>query len=216
MQPRRIARELALLSIGQLSASAELTGIQEIQAAMNAAVRTLSEEIREVLEAASADLKQSSDRLLASKLQTADLEGARAMVQDAISQTEVVINRLGAAVDLPLFIQVAQNPEVQDFALSLIRTCRQHRPDIDQILSKALVDWQLSRLAQIDRNILRLAVAEMCFLEIPQRVAINEAVELAKRYSSEDGHRFINGVLRRVTQSRAGDSPPPTETPTAR
>jgi N utilization substance protein B len=62
------------------------------------------------------------------------------------------------------------------------------------------VDWQLHRIAQIDRNILKIAVAEVQFLNLPQRVGINEAVELAKRYSTEDGHRFVNGVLRRVSQ----------------
>jgi N utilization substance protein B len=66
-------------------------------------------------------------------------------------------------------------------------------------LTQALQDWQLNRLAHIDRDILRISVAEMTFLGIPDRVAINEAVELAKRYSDDEGHRFINGVLRRVT-----------------
>ncbi|NEO00992.1 MAG: transcription antitermination factor NusB, partial [Moorea sp. SIO3I7] len=60
--------------------------------------------------------------------------------------------------------------------------------------------WQLKRLPRIDRDILRMAVAEISFLGIPDRVAINEAVELAKRYSDEEGHRFINGVLRRANE----------------
>ncbi|MBD0302173.1 MAG: transcription antitermination factor NusB, partial [Tolypothrix sp. T3-bin4] len=68
--------------------------------------------------------------------------------------------------------------------------------------SDALVDWQVTRLAQIDLDILRIAVAEMEFLEVPDKVTIDEAVELAKRYSGEDGHRFINGVLRRVTEQK--------------
>ncbi len=74
-----------------------------------------------------------------------------------------------------------------------------NRTQIDQLLQESLVDWQLTRLARIDRDILRIAVTEILFLEVPDRVAINEAVELAKRYSSDEGHRFINGVLRRVT-----------------
>jgi N utilization substance protein B len=61
-----------------------------------------------------------------------------------------------------------------------------------------MVAWQLKRLARIDRDILRLAVVEMDYLGTPDKVAINEAVELAKRYSDEDSYRFINGVLRRV------------------
>lgn len=202
MQPRRIARELALLSIGQLSKSTEFTDSQEISAAMTAAIRTLSDEIRDALESASADLNRSSDRILESEIQATDVASARSMLEDAIEMTQTAINRLGTTLELPEFIQIAQGPDVKEFAYSLIKTCRTRRPELDEILTQALVDWQLSRIAKIDRNILRLAVAEICILDTPDRVAINEAVELAKRYSTEDGHRFINGVLRRVTQKR--------------
>lgn len=201
MQPRRIARELALLSIGQLSSNAQQTEVQEIEAAMTAAIRTLSGEIRDTIEMASADLNRSSDRLLESDIKAADIASARAMLKDAIATTQTAINRLGATLELPEFIQLAQTPDVREFAYQLVKTCRQRRPELDQILTEALVDWQLSRLAKIDRNILRLAVAELHVLNTPKQVAINEAIELAKRYSTEDGHRFINGVLRRVTQT---------------
>ena len=202
MQPRRIARELALLSIGQLSTSTQFSESQEIESAMTAAIRALSEEVRETLESASADLNRSSDRMLASEIKATDISAARAMLNDAIEMTQSAINRLGTTLELPEFIHIAQSPEVREFAFSLIRTCRTRRAELDDILTKALVDWQLSRLATIDRNILRLAVAEICILGIPDRVAINEAVELGKRYSTDEGHRFINGVLRRVTQNQ--------------
>ncbi len=200
MQPRRIARELALLSIGQLSINAQNTETQEIELAVTAAIRTLSGEIRDAIEVASADLNRSSDRLLESELWAANVDSARDMVKDAIAITQKAINRLGATLELPEFIQLAQTPEVREFAYQLLRTCRQRRQELDQILIDVLVDWQLSRLAKIDRNILRLAVAEIHVLKTPKQVAINEAIELAKRYSTEDGHRFINGVLRRVTK----------------
>ena len=102
-------------------------------------------------------------------------------------------------MEVPEFIQLANQKEVRSYTLEIIRTLKDNREKLDQLLSKALVDWQLSRLAWIDRDILRIAVTEMLFLGIPDRIAINEAVELAKRYSGDDGHRFINGVLRRVT-----------------
>jgi N utilization substance protein B len=88
---------------------------------------------------------------------------------------------------------------VRTYALEIIKTINRRRVEIDEILTNALQDWQLNRLARIDRDILRIAVAEISFLGLPERVAINEAVELAKRYSDDEGHRFINGVLRRVT-----------------
>jgi transcription antitermination protein NusB len=202
MQPRRIARELALLSIGQLSTSTQLTESQEIESAMIAAIRALSEEVRETLERASADLNRSSDRILESEIKATDINSSRVMLNDAIEMTQSAINLLGTSLELPEFIYISQSPEVREFTYSLLRACRTRRAELDEILSQALVDWQLSRLAKIDRNILRLAVAEICFLGIPDRIAINEAVELGKRYSTEEGHRFINGVLRRVTQNQ--------------
>jgi N utilization substance protein B len=79
-----------------------------------------------------------------------------------------------------------------------------NRVEIDDILSKSLVDWQLNRLARVDRDILRIAVCEIQFMELAHQMAINQAVELAKRYSGEEGHRFINGVLRRTLEQING------------
>ncbi len=62
------------------------------------------------------------------------------------------------------------------------------------------MDWQVQRLVRIDRDLLRIAITEICYLGTPERIAINEAVELAKTYGDEEGHRFINGVLRRVVE----------------
>lgn len=100
-------------------------------------------------------------------------------------------------------IQLAnQDKEVGRYAIQLVKLVNEHKTIIDEQISSALVDWQVTRLAQIDRDILRIAVGEMRFLNLPDRVAINEAVELAKRYSGDEGHRFINGVLRRVTEQK--------------
>ncbi|MBC7971072.1 MAG: transcription antitermination protein NusB [Verrucomicrobia bacterium] len=198
MQARRIARELALLSISQLPAKQERLEVQELQNVVVAAVRTLTSEAQDALETASAELQQSSARLLTSETRAADVESARAMVQESIELTKTAINRLGVAIEVPEFIQLANQQDVRHYTLEIIGKLKANRDEIDQLLSKALVDWQLSRLAWIDRDILRIAVTEILFLGLPDRVAVNEAVELAKRYSGEDGHRFINGVLRRV------------------
>ena len=200
MQARRIARELALLSVSQLPSNPERLEMQQLQNVLVAAVRTLTSEAQDALETASAELQQGSARLLTSETRAADVESARAMVNEAIALTQTAINRLGVAMDVPEFIQLANQQDVRHYTLEIIGKLKANREQIDQILSTALVDWQLSRLAWIDRDILRIAVTEIVFLGIPDRVAANEAVELAKRYSGEDGHRFINGVLRRVVE----------------
>lgn len=204
MQPRRIARELALLSASQMPNNPEKLSQQELQSFIFAAVRTLVGEVRDTLETASLELKRSSERLLDSKVRSVDTQSTQAMLSEAIDLAQVAINRLGTAVDLPELAQVASQTDVRDYALRIIQTLNDRRSEIDEVLEASLVEWQLHRVAQIDRNILKIAVAEIHYLEVPERVAINEAVELAKRYSTEDGHRFVNGVLRRVSRQLAG------------
>jgi transcription antitermination protein NusB len=204
MQPRRIARELALLSASQMPSTAEKLSQQELQSFILAAVRTLVGEVKDALEAASLELRRSSDRLDKSRVFAADIQSAQAMLTDSLELAQTAINRLGTAVDLPELIQIANQHVVQDYALSMVQTLNERAKEIDEILEVSLVDWQLTRVAQVDRTILKIAVAEIHFLDVPERVAINEAVELAKRYSTEDGHKFVNGVLRRVSRQLAG------------
>lgn len=170
------------------------------------AVRTLTAEAHSALEQAGKELARSQEHLPDGE-SPAELQAAKASIEDAIAAIEGAINHLGAAVDLPEFIQLANQEEVQSYALSIVQTFNAHRDEVDELLVQSLVDWQLERLARIDRDILRIAVTEIRFLAVPDRIAINEAVELAKRYSSDEGHRFINGVLRRVTNQMESSSP---------
>lgn len=204
MQARRIARELALLSQSQLSANQEKLAAQQLQDVVLAAVRTLTTEVHDVLETAAAELKRSSDRLLSSEIRTTEVESARVMVKEAIELSQTAINRLGTALELPEFIQLANQKEVRAYALEILSVLSDRRQQVDDTISQALVDWQLNRLPRIDQDILRIAVVEMQFLGTPDKVAINEAVEMAKRYSGDEGHRFINGVLRRVSDTLKG------------
>jgi transcription antitermination protein NusB len=207
MQARRISRELALLSLSQLSTKPEKLQAQQLQDILVAAVRTLTTELQETLETASAEVSRSNERLLSSETRTTDLQSARAMVKEALELTQIAINRLGAAVEMPEFIQLANQKEVRAYVMELLTNVQANRAEIDQLLGDSMVEWQMHRLARIDRDILRIAVTEFWLLGVPDRVAINEAVELAKRYSGEEGHRFINGVLRRVSDRLSGKTP---------
>jgi transcription antitermination protein NusB len=203
MQPRKpqqIARELALLSLSQLPVNPKKLTPDQLPKLVLAAVRTLRAEVQDSLDNAAGELQRSNDRLLTSQTRAADLNTARTMLQEAIGYTQTAINQLGAAVEFPELIQLAsQDKEVGKYAIEIVKTVNEERNTIDEEISAALVDWQVTRLAQIDRDVLRIAVAEMKFLGVPDSIAINEAVELAKRYSGDEGHRFINGVLRRFT-----------------
>ncbi|NEP16771.1 MAG: transcription antitermination protein NusB [Leptolyngbya sp. SIO4C1] len=206
MQARRIARELALLGMSQLSdtpekARANQAGAlsKDLDTLLSGAVRTLSVEIKETLENASLELERGNRHLLNSETRSTELRSARAMVKDAIEQTQLAINRLGAAVELPEFVQIANRPEVQSYAKDILTHLTSHLSELDTLLDEAMVGWNLKRLARIDRDILRIALTEILYLGVPKRIAIDESIEVAKRYSDEDGYRFINGVMRRVT-----------------
>jgi N utilization substance protein B len=203
-QPRRLARELALLSLSQLKGLSDSPEAIDLNALLLASVRTLTAEAHEALETASAELTRSSDRLLQSETRAPNLAGSKAMIKEAMELTQTAINRVGTAIELPEMVQLANQQEVREYALELIGTVHRRRAEIERVLEAGLVDWQLSRIPRIDRDILQMAVAEILFLEIPAKVAINEAVELGKQYSDDAGFRFINGVLRRVTDSLKG------------
>jgi N utilization substance protein B len=89
--------------------------------------------------------------------------------------------------------------EGEDFANMLVRGYEQAKPDIDELIRRVSHHWRLERMTVVDRNILRLACFELLRLpEVPRRVTLNEAVELAKRFGSEGSPGFVNGVLDRI------------------
>ena len=95
--------------------------------------------------------------------------------------------------------------EVREMAEALVRGVAEHRRGIDAAIEGSSTNWRLDRMARVDRNILRLAVYELQRRpEVPLKVAINEAIELGKKYGSESSGAFINGVLDRI----AGELPP--------
>ncbi len=195
---RETARELALLGISQLPANPELLEAKKLQDVILAAIRTLTAEVQEALETAASEVQRGSDKLLSSEIRAPDIQSARAMLLEAVELTQTAINRLGSAMEFPELIQLANQQDVRAYALQILTKVSANRPQIDELLSESLIDWQIERLPRIDRDIMRIAIAEILYLGLAEQVSVSEAVQLAKRYSGDEGHRFINGVLRRV------------------
>jgi transcription antitermination protein NusB len=134
----------------------------------------------------------------------------------------------GREVALQVLYQVEQNPGVPpdeirrfiqrrlledrklcEFTEELIDGVKDHQARIDAMITEVAENWRLDRMAAIDRNILRLGAYEMLFRpEVPAKVAINEALELAKRYSTAQSSRFVNGILDRVLQCQIQEGGP--------
>jgi N utilization substance protein B len=93
----------------------------------------------------------------------------------------------------------AEEAAMRLFAEPLIRGALEHRAAIDEQIKKHLANYELTRLAAVDRNILRLAIFEMLHRDdIPPVVSINEAVDIAKKFSTEDSGKFVNGILDKI------------------
>jgi transcription antitermination factor NusB len=94
-----------------------------------------------------------------------------------------------------------RQPEAREFALRILSKALKHAEEIDRIIADVAENWDLSRMAAIDRNILRLGTVELMFIEdVPEKVAINEAIEIAKRFSTENSGAFVNGILDKVAR----------------
>lgn len=92
--------------------------------------------------------------------------------------------------------------ELIEFAKQLLAGVRKHQEAVDQQLEETARNWRLSRMAVTDRNVLRLGAYEILFSDTPDRVAINEAIELAKRYGTNNSSQFVNGVLDRLMSNQ--------------
>ena len=97
--------------------------------------------------------------------------------------------------------------EVAEFAERLVRGTQEQLERIDRAIERYAENWQLHRMAVVDRNILRFSVYELLFMdEIPPKVTINEAVNIAKKYSQDEAGKFVNGILDKINHTEAPPS----------
>ncbi len=104
-----------------------------------------------------------------------------------------------ASRDEDLADLVRAGGEALAFCDQIVRGVAEHRAEIDQLLGECSTNWRVARMAMVDRNILRMAAYELRYVdEIPPKVTLNEAIEIAKRYGTADSSAFINGILDRI------------------
>ena len=94
-------------------------------------------------------------------------------------------------------------PPVKEFAESLVLKTIEHLEKLDALISRVASNWEIKRMARVDRNVLRLGACELLWMEdIPPKVSINEAVELAKKFGDVESGKFINGILDKIHKER--------------
>ncbi|HSR52993.1 MAG TPA: transcription antitermination factor NusB [Acidobacteriota bacterium] len=104
------------------------------------------------------------------------------------------------------------DPETRGFAQLLFDRVNEHRDEIDQRIRRHAQHWRLERMAGVDRNVLRLAIAELLYCDTPEAVVIDEAVEIARRFSARESSDFVNGILDSVMREIKEEAETPSST----
>ena len=136
---------------------------------------------------------------------------ARELALQALYQVDLTRENDRAVIDAFLDDQESEE-ESREFARALVHGTLDHQAEIDETISEVTQNWAISRMAVIDRNVLRLAAHELLHREdIPPKVSINEAIEIGKRFSTTNSGAFINGILDKIMNqhSTASDEAPP-------
>lgn len=235
MSSRRLARELAIITLPQLPRDETKLDKLELDLLVSKAVQMLCDYAKQNLADANALLLKADRQLSEIELEHEDnahnvteLAPVPLTTEQLRNQLEVIersLHLVSEALDIPEIathsahiikevnckkcnctmevpIQKTTESDVLQFFRQLITAYIEHRQQIDEYLKQIKVKWRLDRMISIDRDILRLACAELFFMpDVPVKVAINEAVELTHRFADERAAKFINGVLADLSET---------------
>ncbi len=123
------------------------------------------------------------------------------MALQALYQLDLVQSKISEALESTREERQAEaaGPEVKKYAEVLVRGVSDKITDLDQVIEQFAEHWKINRMACVDRNILRLSAYEIIYVDdVPPKVAMNEAIELAKKFGDSDSPKFVNGILDKV------------------
>ena len=198
MQLKSISRELALLLLGQIKKK-EIDKVN-IESLLSKAIESLTQHWRDQLDVCASKLEKANQELLDSELKedAGLLKNSRNHLKTCLIDFEKILNSLSDSIELPRLIALVDQKEVRELALKRVHIVIEKQDQIDKNIDSVMKGWRLKRLPRIDRDILRLAFVDLIDFNTPTAVTCNEAVNLANRYSDEQGRRMINGVLRNL------------------
>jgi N utilization substance protein B len=212
MQARRASRELALILFSQFEKEITHYSRKDFENIMLKSVRILSN-------SASEDLKLTVGSLIDIKSALDDYEaeheinlsrplGAKnkpvqiPMTDEMIAKVDKMLDvaeKAILALEIAEFTTLENQSEVKNYTIEIAEQFKINHKDVDNEIQKYANGWDISRLVKIDKDILRIAITELLFIkDTPIKVVVDEAVELAKKYSTEDSSSFVNGILAKV------------------
>ena len=201
MQLKSISRELALLLLGQIKKK-DINKLN-IESLLSKAIESLTQHWREQLDSCASQLEKANQELLDSEfhVDAGLLIKSQNCLKTCLIDSENILNCLSESIELPRLLALVDQKEIRELALRRVDLVIEKQDDIDHKLDSVMEGWRLKRLPRIDRDILRLAWVDLIDFNTPMAITCNEAVNLANRYSDDQGRRMINGVLRKLQNS---------------
>lgn len=212
MQARRAARELAFILFSQFDKKITNYSKDNLDDIILKSVRILSSSAQDELKislGALIDMKNKIDDYEAEHeinlnrpLEAANIPVPMPLTSDMsgrINEMIEVAEKALLALEIAEFTTLESQNEVKHYAIKIAECFQQHNEEIDGMIKKYSTGWDFDRLVKMDKDILRIAISELLYVkEAPMKVIVDEAVELAKKYSTDDSSSFINGVLAKV------------------
>ena len=199
---KSLSRELSLISLSLIKDKGDIQlNKYQIEEIFESALDSLINHCRDELDNCESDLENASQKILDSELQEgldSHFANVRNDLKKSLTKIETVMNTLSVTLDFPKLIVSSGQIDIREDVNERIRNILNNLRIIDAEIDQAMEGWRLKRLPRIDRDILRLAYADINYLSTPVAVACDEAVNLANKYSDMKGRKFINGVLRRL------------------
>ena len=212
MQARRAARELAFILFSQFDKKITNYSREDLQDIILKSVRILTSSATDELKIALGALISMRDQIenyeadaeenLKRPIGAANIPVPIPMTSDMTGRINEMINiaeKSMLALEIAEFTTLDSQHDVKNYAIQIADFFQKNHEEVDEIIQKYSKNWDLGRLVKMDKDILRIAIVELLFIkDAPMKVVVDEALELAKKYSTEDSASFINGVLAKV------------------
>lgn len=211
MQARRAARELALILFSQMDSIQNLNK-WDFQDIVLKSVRTLTNNSADELKVASGEILEmkefieeyeaNHEKNLERPIEVSNIPVPIPMTSDMQGRLDNLLNiaeKTMLALEIAEMATLEENSDVKEFIVKIANSYKEHKDEIDEQIKKFAFGWDINRLVRMDKDILRIAICELLFIkDTPIKVIIDEAVELAKKYSTDDSASFVNGILGKV------------------
>ena len=212
MQARRAARELAFILFSQFDKKITKYSKKDLENIILKSVRILTSSASDDLQTAVGALEEMKAQIedyeanhednLKRPLDVSNIPVALPMTSDMTGRINEMIDiaeKTVLALEIAEFTTLDAQNDVKNYAVSIAEIFQENHDKIDEIIKNYSKNWDFQRLVKMDKDILRIAIVELLYIkDAPMKVVIDEALELAKKYSTDDSSSFINGILAKV------------------